>query len=203
MNHIIIRELLPAEVPAAGAMLGRGMRDNPLHVSVVGPDPARREAVFGAILSGLLATLHRKGTILGAHLDGRLVGVCALVPPGHCQPGFGEKLALLRVVFAQLSLGATFKALRWLGTWARHDPHDQPHWHVGVVGVERELQGRGIGSALLREFCARVDAQGGVAYLETDKDVNVPFYEKFGFKTVGQADVIGVPNWFMLRDAVR
>ena len=193
MNTITIRELLPAELPGAGALLGRGMRDNPLHVSVVGPDPARREVVFGAILGGLLASLHRKGTILGAHLDGRLVGVCALVPPGHGQPGLAENLALVRLVFAQTSLGVTLKALRWLGTWARHE-HQEPHWHLGPVGVERDLQGRGIGGALLREFCARVDAQGGVAYLETDKDVNVTFYEKFGFKTEARADVVHAPG---------
>ncbi len=88
-------------------------------------------------------------------------------------------------------------------TWARHDPHDEPHWQVGVVGVERERQGRGIGSALLREFCTRVDAHGGVAYPETDKDLNLSFYGKFGFKTVGQTDVIGVSNGFMLRNAAR
>jgi ribosomal protein S18 acetylase RimI-like enzyme len=201
MSNITVRELLPAEIPAAGALLARAMCDNPLHVRVAGADPARREAVFGGIFPVLLASLWARGTVLGAFADCRLVGVCALVPPGCCQPGMKEKLVLLRAVVAQASLGATFTALRWLGSWAKHDPHDRPHWHLGPVGVDRAWQGRGIGRALLREFCARVDAQNGAAYLETDKEVNLAFYGKFNFQTVAQADVIGVPNWFMFRDA--
>jgi GNAT superfamily N-acetyltransferase len=200
-REVKVRELAMNELTPAGVLLGRGMRDNPLHVRVVGADPARREAVFGGIFGVLLATLHPKGTVLGAFLDDRMVGVCALVPPGQCQPTTGEKLRLLRAVVAQASLGATFNALRWLGAWAQHDPRSQPHWHLGPVGVERELQGRGIGSALLREYCRRVDAENGMAYLETDKAMNLHFYGKFGFKTVAQAEVIGVPNWFMLRAA--
>lgn len=198
MNFVAIRELTLAELPAAGALLGRGMRDNPQHIRVVGPDPARREAVFGKIFPTVLAVMHPKGAVLGAFLDGRLVGACALVPPGKCQPTPREKLRLVRAVFAHASLGTTINALRWLGAWAAHD-HTEPHWHLGPVGVERELQGRGVGGALLAEFCARVDAAGGAAYLETDKERNVRFYARFGFRTVEAAPTLGVPNWFMFR----
>lgn len=201
MSDTTVRELKLEEMPQAGALLGRAMRDNPLHVRAVGSDPARRETVFGGIFGVLLATLHAKGTVLGAFQDGKLVGVCAVVPPGRCQPTGGEKFRLIRAVFAHASLGATLNALRWLGAWAKHDPADQPHWHLGPVGVERDLQGQGIGRALLEAACERVDAEGGVAYLETDKQVNLAFYEKFTFKTAAEAKVIGVPNWFMLRPA--
>jgi hypothetical protein len=50
-------------------------------------------------------------------------------------------------------------------------------------------------------FCARVDAAGEVAYLETDKLVNVRFYERFGFEVIGEQEVLRVPNWFMRRAA--
>ncbi|MGH3144285.1 MAG: GNAT family N-acetyltransferase, partial [Rubrobacter sp.] len=59
--------------------------------------------------------------------------------------------------------------------------------------------GRGVGSKLMEAFCARVDEAGDAAYLETDKPINVRFYERFGFETVGAEDVLGVPNWYMLR----
>ena len=54
---------------------------------------------------------------------------------------------------------------------------------------------------MMRVFCARMDAAGEDAYLETDKPVNVGFYERFGFEVVGEEDVLDVPNWFMLRRA--
>jgi hypothetical protein len=44
-----------------------------------------------------------------------------------------------------------------------------------------------------------MDAYGAVAYLETDRHANVRFYQKFGFTVVAEADVMGVPNWFMSR----
>jgi hypothetical protein len=40
------------------------------------------------------------------------------------------------------------------------------------------------------------DAAGGVAYLETDKAINVGFYERFGFAVIGEQEVLGVPNCF-------
>ena len=48
-------------------------------------------------------------------------------------------------------------------------------------------------------FCACMDEFNAVAYLETDKSENVRFYQKFDFTVVAQADVLGIPNWFMLR----
>jgi ribosomal protein S18 acetylase RimI-like enzyme len=83
--------------------------------------------------------------------------------------------------------------------WSRRDP-SVPHWHLGPVAVERHLQSQGIGSALLNDFCRRVDAARSTAYLETDKRQNVGFYERFGFRVVDEIDVLDVPNWFMLRD---
>ena len=51
----------------------------------------------------------------------------------------------------------------------------------------------------MQVFCARMDAAREDAYLETDKQINVRFYQRFGFEVVGEEDVLGVPNWFMRR----
>jgi GNAT superfamily N-acetyltransferase len=70
---------------------------------------------------------------------------------------------------------------------------------LGPVGVERDLRGRGIGSALLAAFGEHVDANHGLAYLETDKKANVPFYERFGFEVTAESAILGVLCWFMVR----
>jgi ribosomal protein S18 acetylase RimI-like enzyme len=59
----------------------------------------------------------------------------------------------------------------------------------------------GIGSRMMEEFSRRMDAAGGLAYLETDKLQNVVFYERFGFETTDERMVLGIPNWFMRRAA--
>jgi hypothetical protein len=53
----------------------------------------------------------------------------------------------------------------------------------------------------MNAFCAQMDESRMVSYLETDKAENVGFYRKFGFGVVGEGNVLGVPNWFMLRPA--
>lgn len=200
MKTISIRVLQSAELERAAAVLGRGMRDNPLHIAALGPDPARRVKAFTGIFTGVLGRAHRHGTVLGAFEGRTMVGVCAFLPPGKCQPSFGEKMKLLWGVIRHAGLFTTPKALRWLGAWAKLDPK-VPHWHLGPIAVDQGRQGEGIGGALLREFCARVDLDHDAAYLETDRNINVGIYQHFGFSSIHMAHVLDVPNWFMFRPA--
>ncbi|HEV2785604.1 MAG TPA: GNAT family N-acetyltransferase, partial [Solirubrobacteraceae bacterium] len=91
------------------------------------------------------------------------------------------------------------RTARWMREWARHDPNDA-HSHLGPLAVDAGLQGQGIGSVLLAEYCRRVDSAGQVAYLETDKLANVHFYARAGFEVVHESEVLGVRNWYMRRE---
>ena len=87
-----------------------------------------------------------------------------------------------------------------MGAWKKHDPN-QPHWHLALMGVAPEFQHSGIGSHCMTFYCDLIDKDGIDAYHETDRPENVPFYERFGFKIVGEDMVNGVKNWYMLRPA--
>lgn len=52
---------------------------------------------------------------------------------------------------------------------------------------------------MLADFCARMNEQSALSYSETDKFQNVRLYQKFGFSVVAEAEILGVPNWFMSR----
>jgi GNAT superfamily N-acetyltransferase len=86
----------------------------------------------------------------------------------------------------------------WHTEWGRHDPIEQ-HWHLGPIGVLPGHQGSGIGTMLMERFCREVDACAAKAYLETDGDKNVRFYEKFGFEVVRESEIFDVKNRYMLR----
>jgi hypothetical protein len=200
LSELSIRELDTAGALVAAAVLGRGMRDNPLHVAAFGTDPVFRERALEGMFAPVLRQQSAKGPILGAFRGDVLLGVCGMVPPGRCRSSLGAKLGAVPGLLRVAGLGASLRVALWIGRWSSFDP-DEPHWHLGPVAVERPLQGKGIGSELLREFCRRVDADGRAAYLETDRPENVRLYERFGFRTVRREPVLGVPSWFMLRAA--
>jgi ribosomal protein S18 acetylase RimI-like enzyme len=85
-----------------------------------------------------------------------------------------------------------------MSAWAKYDPA-RPHSHLGPVAVDPDLQGRGIGSLLLADYCQRLDQTRMLSYLETDKPVNVRLYERFGYEVTAEAEVLGVTSWFMTR----
>jgi len=197
-----VRDLRDEDLPSAVAVVARGMRDNPIHIAAFGPDADRRAQRLARMFTVALPLIYSKGTILGAFEGQTLVGIAGMVAPGHCQPSFSEKLKLMPRMIPAVGGGTFTRVGRWMGSWARHDPKE-PHWHLGPVAVDAPLQRRGIGSLLMAEYCARIDREGGIGYLETDKAGNVFFYERFGFGTVATTPVLDTPNWFMRRASSR
>jgi ribosomal protein S18 acetylase RimI-like enzyme len=61
------------------------------------------------------------------------------------------------------------------------------------IGVDPAAQGQGLGAKLMRHALTRCDREGALAYLEASKPQNIPFYERHGFKAVGEIQVGGGP----------
>ena len=202
LEGLEIGDLDAAQMGAAVGVIVRGMRDNPNIVAALGEDPTTREKRLRRLVGAMAAAEvpGRDRDILAARgPDGTILGVCGMMPPGRCQPGLGRQLRMLPTLLA-LGPRSAIRTMGWLGAWSKRDPEER-HWHLGPVAVDVHLQGMGIGSRLMKVFCARMDAAGEDAYLETDKPVNVRFYERFGFEVTGEQEVLGVPNWFMTRRA--
>ncbi len=198
LKGLEVGALNAAETEEALSVVVRGMRDNPLHVAAFGEDPEIRARRVRRLLDGAFAVMGLQRHMLAARsADGAIVGVVGMLPPSEDRPTTAQQLRLLPRLLTT-SPRAAVRVASWMGTWAKHDP-EEPHWHVGPVAVDAHLQGKGVGSRLMRVFCAKMDAARENAYLETDKPENVRFYEGFGFEVVGEQDVLGVPNWFMLR----
>jgi ribosomal protein S18 acetylase RimI-like enzyme len=191
-----------AEMEEAVGVMVRGMRDNPVIVAAFGQDPDVRHGRLLRLFSAMAAAEvpGRDRDMLAARgPDGSILGVCGMMPPGLCQPGLGRQLRLLPALLA-LGPRDAGRTMSWFGAWSKHDP-DERHWHLGPVAVDAHLQGRGIGSMLMQAFCETMDEAAEGSYLETDKPINVRFYEKFGFKVTGEDEVLGVRNWYMYRRA--
>lgn len=196
LDAVEIGPLDVSEIDDAVALLVRGTLDNPNHLAVFGDDPAARRAGIERLYRSALPAAERR-TLVARDADGTILGVMTMTEPGTCRFSLGRKIRL----FSRLLGGgprAAVRTMRWLGTWEGRDP-GQRHWHCGPVAVEPGLQGNGIGSELLRVFCAQMDAGRQTLYSEADKEANMRFLERFGFEVIGEEAVLGAANWFMIR----
>jgi GNAT superfamily N-acetyltransferase len=76
----------------------------------------------------------------------------------------------------------------------------EPHLRLEFFGVAPGLQGTGIGSALIEHGHRRADELGIACYLETFTEPNVRYYERRGYRTVGEFTIgDGVRGYGMLR----
>ncbi len=63
---------------------------------------------------------------------------------------------------------------------------EESHWYLSTIGTASHARGAGCGTALLKSRLDRIDAEHAPAYLESSKEENVPYYERFGFTVTGE-----------------
>jgi ribosomal protein S18 acetylase RimI-like enzyme len=191
-----LRSVTSDDIDDLSAVLGRAFADDPVWQWMFPRHPERMARLFAVLLRN--AHLSKGGSELAG--DGDAIQAGALWdPPGRWQIPLSVQLrrapTLIRILGTR-----TLPVLRGLGEMERIHP-TEPHWYLAVLGTDPSAQGRGLGSALLRSRLSRCDAERLPAYLESSKDGNVPYYERFGFRVTGEIRVPGGPPvWPMWRD---
>ena len=185
-----------SERTALSETLARAFEDDPVW-NWLFPEPssrARKSAqVFRAYLRDSL-------TVGEVYTTPDLSAASLWKPPGKWKLSNGAVLrslpSLLRAFGTRLP--ASLEIERKVE--AQH-PRD-PHWYLSVIGTDPVAQGKGIGAALIRQITDQCDREGIPAYLESSKEANVPYYERFGFKVTGDTQLgdDGPTIWFMWRD---
>jgi ribosomal protein S18 acetylase RimI-like enzyme len=77
----------------------------------------------------------------------------------------------------------------------------EPHYFVGVLGVDPEAQGRGYGRRLLDEAhrMSKSDPQSYGVWLDTENPKNVGFYEHLGYEVVAEVRLEELTIWCLYR----
>lgn len=178
-----------------GSVLADAFHDDPVG-RWIAPDldtrPVRLSRFF-AIWAAAFTIPH------GEVLKAGDVGAALWLPPGRWQV---PRLVLMR----QLpQLGSIFGRrtpllLRGLNRLEHHHPRE-PHWFLPLMGVTRDRQGEGIGTALLAAVLRRCDDEGTPAYLEATCERNRDLYARHGFRIQQEVRLPdGPPLWAMWRE---
>lgn len=129
------------------------------------------------------------------------IGGGAIWSPAGVEPMSDDDGALFEARTAEIT-GPD--ADRWFEVIALLDgnhPHHTDHDYLWLLGVHPDLQGRGLGSAMIRAVLDRADREGVPAYLEATSRGNRRLYERHGFVVAGELSIVGGPPvWPMWRE---
>ncbi len=135
----------------------------------------------------------------------KLEGVMAIAP-------HGKDMTTWRIIrsgafFLSMKIAREAKKMKVLSNAieeAKKSLNLGPYIHLLIMGVSQEFQGKGFGGKLLRALIEKAETERKPIYLETQKEQNISFYEKYGFsvkKKVILPEPLNLPMWLMVRDA--
>jgi GNAT superfamily N-acetyltransferase len=177
-----VRLAHPGDLDAVADSLGRAFAEDPVWTFVV---PGIPPEVRAERLRRFFRTEARQRARLASVWttpQGEAAAIWA--PPGRWRPSFTDGLVLAA---SMLRAGRLHAAARLPVLTRIEKAHPrQPHWYLEALGTDPPHQGTGLGTALLAPVLERCDTEGRPAYLESSKEANVPFYERFGFVVTGE-----------------
>jgi len=174
-----VRKAAASDLPAVADTLSAAFLDDPFMTWVM-PDRQRRRELLPRCFEAVADANHPYDEIYTTASD---AGVAVWIPPGP--PPTDEEMEELVRWYAEVAEETADRLLCALELMAGQHPAD-PHAYLFVLGTRPEWQGRGLGSALLREVLDRCDRDGTPAYLEATSPDNQRLYERHGFVVTGE-----------------
>jgi GNAT superfamily N-acetyltransferase len=174
-----VRKAVASDTPRLAAALARAFYDDP-PTSWVLRDDSRRlnqlERSFALSLRKIFLAQDECYTIDG------IGGGAIWAPPGKWHLGLVKQLRLTPAL-ASINGRAVARLLQAFNAAESNHPNEL-HFYLAFLGVEPKLQGKGIGSALLRQVLNRCDRERTPAYLEASTLRNRALYERNGFRVI-------------------
>ena len=170
-----------ADVPAVAACLASAFHDDPLWGHWTFPDEPSRARDLLPLMKLMVELVLDEGWT-DMTVAGETVTVWTL--PGQ-RYGTPEQEPQLATVLAELFGARAGEIHALLDQLDEHIPAGR-FYHLEWWATHRAHAGRGLGTALLRENLARVDAEHQPVYLESSNPVNLARYEALGFRQVDE-----------------
>jgi len=201
---LTVRRMRAEERSRVVVTLARAFQDDPVFNFLV-PDPLSQARAALTFMNAPVIDAERYHEIWTSSVDDQVVGAAVWLPPGTYPRGSRrETVSVLREMRSVSRIGSRLGAsVRLYGQMDRiHKRLAVPHWYLVLLACDPAWQRQGHGSALLAPVLQRADEEAVPAYLETQKEENLPWYRRHGFEVIDEINARGFPRmWAMRRDS--
>lgn len=200
-NIIILNK---TQVIAAGEVLGRALKDDPVSVYDI-PDKEKRHVIMKHVFQ-YTSCLGVKYGVTHA-TSNKLEGVAVWLP--YINKPYKRLINIRCLLKAKVyKMGAeASKRIRPFEERSKQvhlESAPDDHWYLQTLGVDPSFQGKGYGSLLMDFMLEKIDNTRPLpVFLETSTEINVKFYKRFGFEVVLEEIVpdTNVNQWYLLRES--
>lgn len=156
-----------------------------------------RSAFFNAAVRDVV---HPARRLWLAECGDERLGAAIWLKPGDKAFAFTplQEVLLTPLLYRVAGFAGMNKAMQLGRKLAEVHPRE-PHAHLVFLGVSPSAQGRGVGSAMLKETLAPLDSGGVLGYLEATTERNVALYQRHGFEVTGAFELPGLHMRTMTR----
>lgn len=114
-------------------------------------------------------------------------GCALLLAPDKKKTTISTILWDIKLALSAIGLPNIMRAMKREAAIKKVHP-DEKIYYLWFIGVDDSEQGKGIGSDLMNSIIKESSLQNRTICLETSTIKNLPWYEKFGFKTYRELD---------------
>ena len=188
-----------AEAPEVHAVTCRAVWFDPL-IDFFSPDLLTEYRNLPRLFEPTFADLrHEHGSVTVAeHMDRPRAVAGWLAPGGYPRPPGREARYTARSARSLIRASHRKLAVQLLREVDKRHPKE-PHWYLALLATDPSAQGQGLGTALLAPVLEQCDAEGVLAYTETQKFENVAWYGRSGFTVASEVQLPGAPPVWCLR----
>ncbi len=199
-EDIVVRPVEKADFDELSAVLARAFEDDPIFAWLL-PEPSTRLRRLTALYRAFVPRIAAIGFAETTTTE-KLQGGAIWMGPEKWEPPTTAMLGAVPGMLKAAGVSAVMKLMAGMSAIAKAHPKDQPHWYLSGLATDPAHQRSGVGTALVSPKLEVCDREGLPAYLETQKEANVPYYERFGFRVRSEMDLPkGGPHlWLMWRD---
>ncbi|HEX5940226.1 MAG TPA: GNAT family N-acetyltransferase [Dehalococcoidia bacterium] len=182
-GSVVARRATPADIPRLKGVLARAFDDDPFLNWFIRQDEKRNqrfERAMEVALTKMSNDLNETWT--SEHLEGGALWR----RPNEYKMSAIQSLAITPSFASVTGWSGLMRFINAMNEFEKKHEHYAPeeHYYLFVLGVEPDLQGKGIGGQLMKPVLDRADAEKRPCYLESSNPRNVPFYERHGFRVM-------------------